>query len=123
MNLTILDTGLSRTDPYVIIDENEKVLAASYEENGEHSKAGLLRLTGEIATLRAQLAAANEARAKAEGESERLRLLCAAAAQECKKLRMNCLAVGIIPFNGPLFDETIDRLQAAAALAESEEAK
>jgi len=61
MKLTILDTGLSRTDPYVIIDENEKVLAASYEENGEHSKAGLLRLTGELATLRAQLAEAREA--------------------------------------------------------------
>jgi hypothetical protein len=45
MNLTILDTGLARKDPYVIIDENEKVLAASYEENGEHSKSGLLRLT------------------------------------------------------------------------------
>ena len=55
MKLTILDTGLSRTDPYVIVDENEKVLAASYEENGEHSKTGLLRLTNEIATLRAQV--------------------------------------------------------------------
>ena len=59
MKLTILDTGLSRKDPYVIVDENEKVLAASYEENGEHSKTGLLRLTNEIATLRAQLAEAN----------------------------------------------------------------
>ena len=59
MNLTILDTGLARKDPYVIIDENEKVLAASYEEDGEHSKSGLLRLTDEIATLRAQLAEAN----------------------------------------------------------------
>ena len=60
MNLTILDTGLARKDPYVIIDENEKVLAASYEENGEHSKAGLLRLTGEITTLRVQLAEARD---------------------------------------------------------------
>ena len=60
MNLTILDTGLARKDPYVIIDENEKVLAASYEENGEHSKSGLLRLTDELATLRAQLAEARE---------------------------------------------------------------
>jgi len=59
MKLTILDTGLSRKDPYVIVDENEKVLAASYEENGEHSKAGLLKLTEELATLRAQLAEAN----------------------------------------------------------------
>ena len=56
----ILDTGLSRKDPYVIVDENEKVLAASYEENGEHSKAGLLKLTDEIATLRAQLAEARD---------------------------------------------------------------
>ena len=60
MNLTILDTGLARKDPYVIIDENEKVLAASYEENGEHSKSGLLRLTDEIATLRAQLEEAKD---------------------------------------------------------------
>ncbi len=60
MKLTILDTGLSRTEPYVIVDENEKVLAASYEQNGEHSKTGLLRLTNELATLRAQLAEARE---------------------------------------------------------------
>ncbi len=57
----ILDTGLGKTDPYVIVDENEKVLAASYEQNGEHNKAGLLRLTSEIATLRAQLVEAREA--------------------------------------------------------------
>ena len=61
MKLTILDTGLGKTDPYVIVDENEKVLAASYEQNGEHSKTGLLRLTNELATLRTQLAEAREA--------------------------------------------------------------
>ena len=60
MKLTIRDTGILKSDPYVIIDENEKVLAASYEENGEHSKSGLLRLTDEIATLRAQLEEAKD---------------------------------------------------------------
>ena len=68
MKLTILDTGLSRKDPYVIVDENEKVLAASYEQNGEHSKTGLLRLTAELTTLRAQLAEARELIADAKVE-------------------------------------------------------
>ena len=55
MNLTIRDTGILKSDPYVLVDENEHVLAASYEQNGEHTKAGLQKLVDELATLRAQL--------------------------------------------------------------------
>jgi len=61
MNLEIQDTGLGKTDPYVIT-ENGKVLAQSYpNENGEHFQAGLREIVDEIATLRAQLAEAVEA--------------------------------------------------------------
>ena len=60
MNLTIRDTGILKSDPYVLVDENEHVLAASYEQNGEHTKAGLQKLVDELATLRAQLEDAKE---------------------------------------------------------------
>ena len=65
--MKVLDTGLLKTDPYIIVDENDNVLAQSYHNDyGEHSQESLRKIVNditikntEIAELRAQLAEAN----------------------------------------------------------------
>jgi hypothetical protein len=51
---------------------------------------------------------------------EHLESLCARAAGECQRLRMNCLSVGVIPLNGMQFDSIIDELRAVAGTAKGE---
>ena len=52
---TILDTGVYRADPYVIINELQEAVAQSVEKNGGHYAHGLREVTDYIAALESRL--------------------------------------------------------------------
>ena len=51
----ILDTGVYRADPYVIVNELQEAVAQSVEKNGGHYAHGLREITDYIASLESRL--------------------------------------------------------------------